>query len=342
MSTSRPPVTNPQTSRAVLIGTSHYSDPSYHTSQLPSVANNIHWLGRLLRDPEVWGLAPEHCVEVLNPESSSDVVDPIEKAAADTNGTLLVYYAGHGFIPQTAPKLYLTHTHSANRRAASAVDYELIRDVIVHSAAQRRVVIIDCCYAGNAAPLMGGSDDLVVIERAFLLTATQRFKPARAPEGQVFTAFTNELVHLLRNGLPEAGEHLTLNMIYKTLRTRMAANSLPEPGCVDLNNLGGLPLFGNWAHPLDEQVPSQPGPKQDRPPRSNGARPSRRWSRTLTRLPRGLLDPRVAWLVTALGIGGFGTLLLFSLGLSLLPSALVGIVATVVCFLGYLVTMRRH
>jgi hypothetical protein len=162
------------------------------------------------------------------------------------------------------------------------------------------------------------------------------------------------------------GNELVRGRVAKEIQ-RLASDDSKTVSAAAVNFLSGIPSLPSVRSALSEAPPADAGTGDQRSVETqepvgeavatvnhrtrarqiarsqpNSARPSKRWSRTLTRLPRWLLDPRAAWVVTALGIGGFGTLLLFRLGLPLLPSAMVGIVAAGVCFLGYLVTMRRN
>jgi hypothetical protein len=53
---------DPNTSRAMLIGTSRYTDPGL--TSLPAVAENLTALARLLRDPGISGLPKTHCTVI--------------------------------------------------------------------------------------------------------------------------------------------------------------------------------------------------------------------------------------------------------------------------------------
>jgi hypothetical protein len=73
---------------------------------------------------------------------------------------------------------------------------------------------------------------------------------AFSPAGERYTAFTKELIDILEKGLPENTEFLTLERIFREVKTRITTNpSLPEPQC---NIPFGLPEFTlsrniNWS-----------------------------------------------------------------------------------------------
>ena len=57
---------DPHASRVLLIGSSRYDTLR---PELPAVANNVHELARLLRDPDRWGVPEENCRILLDPAS---------------------------------------------------------------------------------------------------------------------------------------------------------------------------------------------------------------------------------------------------------------------------------
>ncbi|MET8153305.1 caspase family protein [Actinoplanes sp. NPDC049668] len=245
MGSERPAATDPAGSFAVLIGTSRFEDPSYADGQLPGVANNVSRLGWMLRDPSLWGLPAANCLEVLDPRSPSEIIDPIKEAAAKVTGTLLVYFAGHGLLSSINAKLYLTHALSVDGSPESALDFDHVRHALIFSRAPSRIMILDCCYAGNAT-LMGPADGQVAVDGTFVLAATQPNRPAPAGSAAGLTTFTGELVTLLRNGVPGEGRLLTMGATSRALEKQMANRGLPQPRALSEGNVGDLPLFRNW------------------------------------------------------------------------------------------------
>ena len=129
---------------------------------------------------------------------------------------LLVYFAGHGLIDPADGALILALPECEPHVPHEAgIPYEWIRRSVMSSAARRRVVILDCCYAGRAAPEMaapataaGAVADRSEIEGSALLVSASRNSPAGAPPGEAYTSFTGVLLEVLRNGLPGQGARL--------------------------------------------------------------------------------------------------------------------------------------
>jgi hypothetical protein len=73
----------PADSRVVLIGVSRYEHESMEA--LPAVEENLASLSALLTDPDVCGLPDEHCVALLNPRSTGEVLDVVPDGPCPMN-----------------------------------------------------------------------------------------------------------------------------------------------------------------------------------------------------------------------------------------------------------------
>src|SRR5690348_6073851 len=82
----------PQESRAVLVGTHHYSC----LENLPAVRQNLARLSDRLCYQTVWVLARQDCIVLEQPQDQKSVLSVVEDAAKSATDTLLIYYAGHG------------------------------------------------------------------------------------------------------------------------------------------------------------------------------------------------------------------------------------------------------
>src|SRR5438445_8547507 len=200
---------DPTTSRAVLVGVSHYRRMG-PDRQLPATAANVARLDALLRDPAIWGLPRENCVVLAEPEDTETVVAALREAAASTRGTLLFYYAGHGVTDAfSAGELYLglPGTYEPNG-AHTALSYEFVRkEFLTATKAQQRVILLDCCWSGLALDGRAMGDEqfstITAVDRTAVLTASARNKTALSVPGEPFTAFTGALIEVLDQGDPD-------------------------------------------------------------------------------------------------------------------------------------------
>jgi Caspase domain len=247
---------DPFLSRAVLIGTGGYDS----LSPISAIYNNLLALAEVLRADHFWGLPAGRCVIVEDPATTADMLDPVRTAAHDATDTLLVYYAGHGLVDPHRSELHLTLTGSDPQRIYTAVPYALIRDLLLDSRAVRRIVILDCCYSGRALGQMAASASAVVDEASaegtFVLAASAENKVALAPQGERYTAFTGELLAIIRNGVTGYGPVLDLDCVYQHLLASMRSKGFPLPQKRDRNTAGQLALIRNQAFLLSAANPS--------------------------------------------------------------------------------------
>ncbi|WP_196778192.1 caspase family protein, partial [Lentzea aerocolonigenes] len=244
----------PSSSYAVLIGTSTYRN----LAGLPAVRHNLDDLAAVLTDPGLGGLSADHCVVVPDPAGIRTVYRELQRHAARATDTLIVYFAGHGLTgPRNDLFLSLTDTDTCEL-PVSALAYDLVRDVIRDSPARNRVVILDCCFSGRAAGDMAGEGAIqgqMGIEGTYVLAATSANAVALAPPGARHTAFTGELLELLRTGVPEGPELLTFGTIYRHLLHTMTSRGLPLPRQRGTGTADHLALTRNPAHVPAELAP---------------------------------------------------------------------------------------
>jgi hypothetical protein len=237
---------DPSASAAVLIGTSAYA----HLAQLPAVPANLTDLATALQDASVWGLPQAHTLTVSEPENSVALLDPVYAAGERATDTLFVYYCGHGLRDSDSADLYLALTGSREGAGYTAVEYRHLRAAVRASSAQRKIVILDCCFSGRAARTLAAPSALAAqagIQGAYVLTASPKDHVALAPEGERYTAFTAELLHVLRQGVPGGPETLDLETLYRAVDARLGAKNRPRPQRSQENDVGLLPLVRNRA-----------------------------------------------------------------------------------------------
>ncbi|MFG2820038.1 caspase domain-containing protein [Kitasatospora sp. NPDC048365] len=237
---------DPGRSAAVLIGVHDF----VHLDALPAVEENLLGLRRVLTDPAVWGLSDEACAVISQPTAAREVLNAVREKAREATDTLLVYYAGHGVTDDYSEELYLALPDTDREDAALRFEF-LRRAVDSSSRARRRVVILDCCYSGRAmVGAMGAAQqfaDLAEVEGTVVLTASAATRPALAPPGERYTAFTGELIDVLERGLADGPRLLDMETLYRCLHTRLGAKSRPLPQQRNRNTGGLIAIARNRA-----------------------------------------------------------------------------------------------
>ncbi|MEU5701407.1 caspase family protein, partial [Streptomyces aurantiacus] len=237
---------DPHGTRAVLIGVSEYT--SLH--KLPAVRNNVAALREILTSSYSWNLPSRHCVTIHNPKTPEELVDPILRCVEEATDTLLVYYAGHGLKGANRGEFRLSRSTSRAGAPHTSTDYDDIREALIESTANRRIVILDCCYAASALGVMADPVDSVaedaIVEGTYLIAASGETQAAISEDGSGFTAFTGELVRLLRDGVPDTTKKfMDLDTIFTHLRSSLRAKARPLPHRRVRNSPGGLTLAWN-------------------------------------------------------------------------------------------------
>lgn len=254
-------LSEPNASRVVLVGTAVYT----HQLDLPAVRNNLTELAAIVNDPALWGVPEENirvCEDASSPSAVADIVREAARSVSD-DGLLLIYFAGHGLINYDGTLVLSLPATDPEFPGEAGLQYESIRRAVIRSPARRKLVILDCCYAGRASDDMAGDSvtsgtdavaDKAEIEGTCLLVSAPRNRTAQAPEGATYTAFTGELVRLLRGGLPGGSAVLDMTTIWRRIRQELQAKGYERPELRARDAGAGIPLVRNAAVSKDNLV----------------------------------------------------------------------------------------
>ncbi|MFF0516302.1 substrate-binding domain-containing protein [Streptomyces sp. NPDC004250] len=259
--------------RALLVGVSEYDNtapPDGVPGDLPAVKHNLNRLAEALRHG---GVFAEREITVCRSPDQGTFDQELWKAANEADGVLLLYFAGHGAIPNAGDELFLQMRNArvvAGGHAVfpGAVLFSLAQAMLTASSARRIVVVLDCCFAGNAAWVRPETPD----KRRLLLMSVQPNHRIDAGDPDTPTPFTAELVKLL-----EAGGDVSFRALVDELRARMSAaghrtvrgdawepESRAEPG-MDVLLAAGAGGTGSGPAPGAARDPD-PDPDLDRDP----------------------------------------------------------------------------
>jgi ABC-type amino acid transport substrate-binding protein len=240
---------DPAASRALLVGCGRYR----HLRDVPAVAAGVQGLQAALTDHRLWGLPPAHCLTMADPLGAGDVLDRIRDTAAAATDLFVFYFAGHGFIDLESDELFLALPTTDRTRPWTGLPYDWIRRALRHPAvrAQRKLVVLDCCYSGVAlgGTLAADAADHASVDGVCVLTASAETKTALAPRGEPFTAFTGELLTTLTRGIPGGPAVLDIDTVYTHLRASLRAKGRPLPQLRSRNAGTRIPLVRNLAGP---------------------------------------------------------------------------------------------
>ncbi|MFD6415297.1 substrate-binding domain-containing protein [Streptomyces sp. NPDC060194] len=208
--------------RALLVGVSaydHVGHPDGVPGQLPAVALNL----ELMRDALVrGGVFAEQDVRLCASPDQGQFQNALHELSQEAADVLLLYFAGHAAIPNAANELFLQMRNARVVAGAHAVfpggqQFGELLGLLAPSRAAHIVVVLDCCFAGNALRVWESFDDKRR-QRILLLTSVQPNHRTDAGRPDTPTPFTAELVALMaeRGGL-------RFSELKGLLRERMAA-----------------------------------------------------------------------------------------------------------------------
>jgi uncharacterized caspase-like protein len=189
---------------------------------------------------------PAEVIMLRNPTSSDGMAGAIATAAASATDTLLFYYAGHGIVTANGG-LALTHSNTSRAFADyQALDFDRVRAMIRESKAQRKIVIVDCCFSGAA---LGQTLDMkdfrgqMQLRGSYVMTSSPATRPSHVFEHESMTAFTERLINAIQAGSKNGVSTWSFNQLFLELRQRMIDDGLPEPQALDNNALGDQQLI---------------------------------------------------------------------------------------------------
>ncbi|MFD2688728.1 AAA family ATPase [Streptomyces phyllanthi] len=211
----------------MVVGTATH--PGHTLPGLPSAVRSARAVADALST--VCGMG-DRVTLLTDPKSPSDVLEAlaaaIERAEPTEeryeSGTVLFYFVGHG-LRGPGRQLYLaTATTTSQTDTAHSVPYTEIERYLSDAAADP-VVILDCCFAGNAQeptrppatdPFGGARPD-----GSYLLASAMRNALSYAPRDAEHTLFSGHLLSLLREGDAGGPKWLTLSGLYRLLDQRL-------------------------------------------------------------------------------------------------------------------------
>jgi hypothetical protein len=266
-------------SKAVLIGTSRYTE----LPQVPAARNSLRRMRALLASPSC-GWPKDRIVEFADLRRPGNLPDVLARHFAEASDIALFYFVGHGLL-DSRDQLCLAMSETSperHRRPTTSLTFEAVRHALQESDAERKIVILDCCFAGRAVTAhgtMSGPEsvtDLVRGTGGYLLVAAREFETAWFEEdsdtGQPYTYFTKHFTHIVENGIPGEGPGLTLDAIFRRLRRDIAADSRQTPDKISRDTMNDFVFARNVAYLQPSTLSAAAGAAPLPPPARTGPR----------------------------------------------------------------------
>ncbi len=141
---------------ALLIGV---GESAYSKFSLPVTVKDTQAVYAALIDPALCGYADERqYIRVLNDREATKaaILEGLDwlqqKAEADPDATVFIYYSGHGLLDKNTNNYYLIqHDIKPMKLTSSALAAETFTDALRKIQAERLFVVIDSCHAAGMA-----------------------------------------------------------------------------------------------------------------------------------------------------------------------------------------------
>ncbi|MFD7326400.1 substrate-binding domain-containing protein [Streptomyces sp. NPDC059875] len=277
-----------RTNHALLVTVPEYTsdlppDPSGVLGDIAAVRHNGTELERVLR---AGGVFREEDITTSSPAGSDRFFRDLMRARDRADGLLLVYFAGHGLVSSynEPDELWLAMPRTTIVPGNPPVFLQAVRwsevlSALCQATAEQVVVVLDCCYAGNASAAWNRlpTDHR---ERISLLACVQANDRIDAGDATTPTPFTAQLVRALDEGVADGGE-VSFSSLADALRSYMSKNHTtlrkkPTPWVPQSCPADGtdVVLAAVPRHDVEEVPPDTPPPPPVDPPKPDG-----RWRR---------------------------------------------------------------
>ncbi|GHC45617.1 vWA domain-containing protein [Streptomyces cinnamoneus] len=220
------PAQHEETHRALLVGVAHYASkrPLEFAAGLGNIAAVQHNLVELQEVLRTGGIFDEDGIESLFSPGVEQFEHRLGYARDHTDGLLLVYFAGHGIVDTRTGghgRLLLGLRDAKVEHGPGFPGWIRWDDVLNRlcsgkSRPRHTVVILDCCYAGNASAAWEELDELDQ-KRISLLLAVQKNQRIDAGGAGTPTPYTAQLLRHLGQGAGASDGVVTLGGLHKRL-----------------------------------------------------------------------------------------------------------------------------
>ncbi|MFI9049951.1 caspase family protein [Streptomyces sp. NPDC053427] len=178
--------------RALLICVSDYKN----LRPLPAVKDNAEKLKSVLTDAGT-DLFTEDEVRICRTQEPWEVQQELDVVTSEARGLLLVYFSGHGRVGPDGGDLQLM-VGTSERRHKTVSWADVVLRYLDNARADRIVIILECCYAGNA----GEAFHRCRKPMSLLMAAQPNRRIFSGDEPAGGSVFTRAVVRILERGIP--------------------------------------------------------------------------------------------------------------------------------------------
>ncbi|MGY5127659.1 caspase family protein [Streptomyces nigrescens] len=202
--------------RALLICVDDYRQ----LRPLPAVRDNPRELERVLLAPGT-DLFTKGEVVICRPQEPWEVEQALDAVTQEARGLLLVYFSGHGRVGPDGGDLQLM-VGASERRHKTVSWQDMVLSYLDNARADRIVIVLECCYAGNA----GEAFHACRTPMSLLMAAQPNRRIFSGEEPTGGSVFTRALLRTLEQGIP-GKRFVTFEDLVRELREQLAGERTP-------------------------------------------------------------------------------------------------------------------
>lgn len=236
---------------AIFIGTSRCANKNSGIEMIPEVENNIEEFKKIVLNKKIIGISEKNITVILN-EDETTILKSLVDVLRKPWDTVIIYYAGHGFISSYSSKLLLATKESIlNKIDYTTLSLDRLQQTILHECkAPKKIFILDSCFSGRAINIMSDKRSLlretIKKDGVFTLASAPSNSPAISSiENSCLTAFTHLLLEALNEGIENHQSVITIQELYDYIRNQALSRNLPEPQCNNIQNANKIIIAYN-------------------------------------------------------------------------------------------------
>jgi hypothetical protein len=227
--------TNLQSTRAVLMGASHFPKDKDLTT-LENVSNNIKELNRIFSDKRILGLFSNNIVSLYNTPDNTKIKEELAISAESATDTLIFYYSG--YIILRRGQVYLSTVNSSKAQVhVNAISLAELANIIRENENATKILILDCVYQHAEGHTLNNAQQIVKEEfNKFEESIKTAYIIASSPETtlDIFksenpSSLTNQFIKILETGSKKETDELSLNDIFEGISEKVRAAGQFEP-----------------------------------------------------------------------------------------------------------------
>jgi hypothetical protein len=225
---------NPLKTKAVIVGTIQYKD----FIAIEPAKNNVVDIENIFSNIKAIGIPKENISSYIDVEHDKILCHFLELTNEKKHlefDTFIFYYVGHGYRDIKSKELYLTTVNSLKKIIEySSLPFKFIKENIESSHFQNRIFIIDACYSGLAtlddeSNVYFQEQEDNIAKGTYILASSSSSAKSLYNSDERNTFFTHELIKIIKNGVENNSNVLSLDTIYEELKKSLKGQNLPEP-----------------------------------------------------------------------------------------------------------------